>query len=80
VLHPITVRVLRKMDFENYKLQVMQLILSECPGRSSVVIDKLIDRHIVDLCSGFFNGTAIESTAKNILFAEVISLTTTTSG
>lgn len=64
-----------KLNFECFKFQVIQLILIECPGRSTTTINDLIDRNIVKFCADFFNGLPIENTAKNILFAELSKLT-----
>ncbi len=63
-------------DFEIFRFQVIQLILTECPGRGAAAINELIDRNIEDFCADYFKGMSIENTAKNILFAEVVKLTT----
>lgn len=64
-----------KLNFESFKYQVVQLILIECPGRSTATINDLIDRNIVEFCADFFNGLPIEDTAKNIMFTELFKLT-----
>jgi hypothetical protein len=70
VINPVS----NKLDIEIFKFQVTQLLLTECPGRSTITINDLIDRNIVEFCANFFNGSPVENTAKNILFAELSRL------
>lgn len=64
------------MDFNDFKFKVIELILNDCPGRSTVSINDLIDRNIQVFCTDYFTGTSIENTAKNILHAEICKIDT----
>jgi hypothetical protein len=45
---------LNKLDFEIFKFKVIQLLLTECPGSSSTItVNDLIDRNIVEFCTNF---------------------------
>lgn len=66
--------ILIKMEFDEFKFKVIELILAECPGRSTTSINVLIDRNIEVFCTDYFNETSIENTAKNILHAEIYKI------
>lgn len=64
----------KTMDFEEFKYQVIQIILTECPGRSSVSVNNLIENNIESFCNNYFNGSSIEVTAKNILYSQFLNV------